>query len=99
MQTNIELMKFLNENEEARNDYKKGWITFVTRNIENPIEKAILEKYLPVLMPESNYRREVAVIQNTLWIFEPNEETKQKRAKHRRKLQKWYSPITNLFRW
>jgi hypothetical protein len=34
--------------------------------IENPIEKAILEKYLPNIMSESNYRRQIAVIQNTL---------------------------------
>jgi len=96
--TNRELLTFLHDNIEARNDYKKGWITFVTKDIENPFEKSVLEKYLPILMPESTYRREVAMIQNTLWICEPSDEVIEKRQRHRRKMQKWYSPITRIFK-
>lgn len=95
--TNRELLTFLQENIEARNDYKKGWITFVTKDIENPFEKAVLEKYLPILMPESTYRREVALIQNTLWICEPSDEVIEKRQRHRRKKQNFFWRFKELF--
>lgn len=95
----IRVMQQLANSEIARNNPKKGYIEFLqTHYCKNEVEKAIIERVLNETLSWASYKREVAYIQNTMWLYEPNEDVKAKRAKHRKEIQKWYSPITRIFK-
>lgn len=93
---NIKIMQHLANSEVARNDYKVWYLEFITKWL-NEYEKAVVEKVLTNSISEATYQREVAFIQNTLELFEADEEVKAKRQKHRRKKQDFFWRFKELF--
>ena len=88
----LDLIQHLANSEIARNDSKKGYIEFLQNYYcETEIEKAIIEKVLSKSMSWATYKRKIAYIQNTLWLYEPCKEVKEKRIKQEWKKREKYS--------
>ena len=81
---------------EAKEDYSIAYREHIESLCKTEVEKAIVFRVLAEAIPESSFRREMAHLQNTLWEFQPTQETQHKREKYRRKVQKQYSPFMSF---
>ena len=78
--------------EVARNDNKLWYIEFIQKNYcSNKVEQAIIEKVLKKALTQATYKRKVAHIQNTLWLYQPNFDIKEVRQKQEEELHNKYS--------
>jgi hypothetical protein len=81
------ILDLLANSEIARNDYRKWYIEFLQKNYcVNEAEKAIIERILTKAMSQSTFQRECAYVQNTMWLYQANDDVKQKRLKHCKKI-------------
>lgn len=97
MKVNRLIEKQLETSEVARNDHRQGYIDFVCNHYcENEMEIQIIKSVLNKAITWSSYVRQVAFMQNSLWLYKPSKDIVVKRDKQETRIRQELSK-TNLW--
>lgn len=97
MKPNKLIIQQLKTSEVARNNHKEGYIEYIMNNYcDDSYDRLVIKNVLSKAITWSWYVRQVAFIQNNLWIYKPNEEVKKKRSKQEVRIREEFSK-PNLF--
>lgn len=103
MQPNRAIIKQLATSERARNDYRQGYIDYIcTHYCESEIERQVIRKVLNKSITGSSYVRQVAYIQNNLWLYKPDLINQNKRNRAEKRIRSQFSAntlFTSIARW